>query len=565
MKHFALILLLLLCCLSARSQWMEGMLYLEGALSAEELEQDILDRYEYLHLHPLNVNTASAHRLSMLLSPYQIASLKDYRSRFGDILSPAELALVDGFGTERARAFSPFLSFGSRRLPGSAVKDTLQLHAGIQARADFKSVGGKARLYLGDVAEAGAAYRHYWGGTSSGTFFAQYNYLGGKVIAGDFNMRCGEGLMLWSGMQISQTASIDGFSKSGAGLSPSWSYTGDGTFRGFAAEYALGRFKGVGFVAEGACGGSLSYLSRSGTYGVNLLVRYLDSVRDDKLSFRPSEARGETSFNFKQRLWGMDLFGEAAWNPVGRTAAGVGGLKFGIGDNWDAALRIDILPSGWTGRKYGEYSALGGFKFQDGPYVPIAGKTGFGSSEMRHRLDVTGSVRLLPIPGKDPGRREEKITATWHCRPDSLLCLDTRAMVRLRNYEANRMELRTDATLSNGLLNCRLRLHGAWCEGPGLLGYLETGYTASTLQIWLRGTLYGTSGWSSRIYVYERDAPGGFSVPACYGEGSSVSLLLSHTWLKGQFRLRTYLRATYGKKKEKPGETGLKLQLMADF
>ena len=255
MKRFALILLLLLCCLSARSQWMEGMLYLEGALGAEELEQDIVDRYEYLHLHPLNVNTASAHRLSMLLSPYQIASLKDYRSRFGDILSPAELALVDGFGTERARALSPFLSFGSRRLPGSAVKDTLQLHAGIQARADFKSFGGKARLYLGDVAEAGAAYRHYWGGTSSGTFFAQYYYLGGKVIAGDFNMRCGEGLMLWSGMQISQTASIDGFSKSGAGLSPSWSYTGDGTFRGFAAEYALGRFKGVGFVAEGACGG----------------------------------------------------------------------------------------------------------------------------------------------------------------------------------------------------------------------------------------------------------------------------------------------------------------------
>lgn len=549
MKRFALILLTLLCSLAARSQWMEGMLYLEGALGAEELEQDVVDRYEYYYLHPLNVNTAPAHRLGTLLSPYQIAALKDYRSRFGDILSPAELALVDGFGAERARALAPFLSFESRRTPGAAVQDTLRLHGGIQTRVDFKSAGAKARLYLGDVAEAGAAYRRYWDGREGGTFFAQYNYLGGKLIAGDFNMRCGEGLVLWSGMQISQTASIDGFSKSGGGLSPSWSYTGDGTFRGFAAEYALGLFKGTGFVAEGAVGGSVSALSRSGTYAVNLLSQ---------------NSRFAASANIKQRLWGMDLFGEAAMDSKG-AAAGTGGLRAGLGDNWAAAMRIDILPQAWTGRRYGEYAALSGFKYQGGPYVPMAGATGFGSSERRHRLDVTGSVRLLPVPGKDPGRREEKLSATWHFRLDSLLCLDTRATMRLRNYESARVELRSDATLSDGTVSLRLRLHGAWCEGPGVLTYAEAGYTASTLKVWVRATVYGTSGWPSRIYVYERDAPGGFSVPACYGEGRSLSLLVSHTWLKGQFRLKTYLRAYTGWKKEKPGDSGLKLQLAADF
>ena len=550
MKRFALILCLLLCCISARSQWMEGMLFLEGVLSEEELEQDVVDRYEYFHLHPLNVNSASAQRLSALLTPYQIASLRDYRSRFGDILSPAELALVDGFGSERARALSPFLSFASRRLPGAQVKDSLQLHGGIQARADFKSAALKARLYFGDVAEAGAAYRRYWEGSSGGTFFAQYNYTGGKIIAGDFNMRCGEGLMLWSGMQISQTSSIDGFSKSGAGLSPSWSYTGTGTFRGFAGSWGRGGFNGTAFIADGVFGGSLSLLSRTGTYAVNLLSQ---------------NKRFTTSATLKQRLWGMDLFGEAALEPVTGAAAGTWGLKAALSDNLALGLRMDILPIAWTGRKNGEYSVLGGFKYQGGGYVPMAGKRGFGNSELRHRLDVTGSLRLLPIPGKDTRRREEKITATWHFRPDSLLCLDTRAVVRLRNYEAHRAELRTDATLSNGLLTGRVRLHGVWCDGPGILGYAECGYTASTLKIWLRGTLYGTSGWNSRIYVYERDAPGGFSVPAYYGKGGGVSLLLSHSWLKGQFRLKSYLRASAGWKKEKPGDTGLKLQLVADF
>ena len=33
--------------------------------------------------------------------------------------------------------------------------------------------------------------------------------------------------------------------------------------------------------------------------------------------------------------------------------------------------------------------------------------------------------------------------------------------------------------------------------------------------------------WDDRIYVYERDAPGSFSVPARYGRGWSASLYLA--------------------------------------
>ena len=45
--------------------------------------------------------------------------------------------------------------------------------------------------------------------------------------------------------------------------------------------------------------------------------------------------------------------------------------------------------------------------------------------------------------------------------------------------------------------------------------------------------------WDDRIYVYERDAPGSFTVPARYGRGWDASLFLSwqparrHTlWLR---------------------------------
>lgn len=86
--------------LSQSVEEMERILLFYGVSSAEEL-----DSYEVEHMvaylsRPLELNFVSPATLSAsgLLTPYQVASLTDYRKRHGDVMSFEELASVDGFG-----------------------------------------------------------------------------------------------------------------------------------------------------------------------------------------------------------------------------------------------------------------------------------------------------------------------------------------------------------------------------------------------------------------------------------------------------------------------------------
>ena len=535
---------ILLCSPALSQEWLEAALVLSGCATAEETDQSVLDHYEYLHLRRVRINGG---RLQELLTPYQIASVQDYRHRYGDILSPAELALVDGFSTEKVKALAPFLSFASSRLPGAAVTDTLQLRVKAMSRADFSSVAGKLLVDAGDAAQAGYARRYYFDGRRGGSFFATCNYPGGRFLAGNFNLRFGEGLLFWSGMQINTLSSADGFSRRGGGLSPSWSLGGEGTFRGFAADYSRGAWGGMAFVSESGWGGRLSAIGQSGSYGLNLLC---------------SGGRYSMSADIKQRLIGADFFGEAAVSR-GRWAL-VGGTRFPLSDEVSAAFRLQALPSSWTGRKYGEYTAAAALQYRGGKYVKIAGKSGFGSSELMHGLDAVASFRLLPVPLEDPGRKEFRTVVSWGFRPDSLIRTDTRFILRLRSYEAARAELRADAQVSDGTVSARLRLHGAWCGSPGFLAYAEYGWQGK-VQLWLRGTVYRTGSWASRIYVYERDVPGSFSVPACYGEGSSLSLLCAHSYKARHFRLKSGLRGWISAAKKPGTKAGLRVQFTLEY
>ena len=74
--------------------------------------------------------------------------------------------------------------------------------------------------------------------------------------------------------------------------------------------------------------------------------------------------------------------------------------------------------------------------------------------------------------------------------------------------------------------------------------------------------------WDDRIYVYERDAPGSFNVPAMYGRGVWGSVVMS--W-KVSRALKVYLRGGYKsyvfmvEEKKKPGKAELKLHAVLKF
>ena len=119
---------------------MKAILYLSGADSEEELDEQEMERFSVLASSPLEINLVSRSRMATcgLMSQYQVASLMDYRLRNGDVLSVSELAAVDGFGEDYANALRPFISFASNALPGQTEIGSKRLTNEALARSAVK-------------------------------------------------------------------------------------------------------------------------------------------------------------------------------------------------------------------------------------------------------------------------------------------------------------------------------------------------------------------------------------------------------------------------------------------
>ena len=117
----------------------------------------------------------------------------------------------------------------------------------------------------------------------------------------------------------------------------------------------------------------------------------------------------------------------------------------------------------------------------------------------------------------------------------------------------------TSRTLSGARINALL------CRSVGLLSYLEGGYADGPVSVYLRGGLFRIDAWDDRIYVYERDAPGNFNVPAYYGRGYWAALTAG---IRCTRWMRAYFRASYQDCPwhapvigQRPGKWEIKLQL----
>ena len=529
MKKWMLVLLLMSAFLPAAAQTDEVLraaLYLTGAGSPEELDERFLEELEALRNHPLPLNRASRARLleSGLLTPYQAAALEEYRSLSGDVLSFAELELVDGFGQEAVAALRQFLSLASARAPGEAVRDTIRWQHSALVRATLKDVGAKYKLGVGRVEAAGA-----WKG-EGGTFYGLYRLRKGKILVGDYNIRYGQGLAFWSAFRLSGLTTLDAFSKRPAGITPSWSFTGSGTFRGLAWDYTGGPWQVALFGAlDGTVGAHAGWLGRYGQIGLTV-------------------SRTKVSLDGKYGFRGVDLFGEAAWQ--GKSPAGLAGCLFPLGDRWKGALQVRALPSAYSGRKNGEYGAAAGVAFR--------------TDDRAMNASWTVDAALIPIPQQDPKRKQLKSTTLASWKLNETWLLESRLVVRLKSGEDSHTDLRADLTWNRGVWTVKTRLNGVYDGHIGALGYVEGGWKPPGGFGWVRFTLFSTPDWQSRIYCYERDAPGSFTVPACYGTGCSVMGYAGWKWRFRRTTVKLYLRGSYLWKKEKPGQAGLKFQLTVD-
>ena len=198
--------------ISLLADFVSAVLLITGAGTMEDLSESEAERFERYASRPLCINLAPRSKLlsSGLMSAYQVASLEDYRSRCGDVLSFAELAAVDGFGREYAQALSQFVSLEASSGGGSftPVRGSAMVRGSTRSSVNPKGSvketcsGMKYQIQAGERAEFFLSRRSTYSSPEYGpsTFSAAfYGRRGGKLVAGDFNARFGQGLIMWSG------------------------------------------------------------------------------------------------------------------------------------------------------------------------------------------------------------------------------------------------------------------------------------------------------------------------------------------------------------------------------
>lgn len=516
---------LTLLCLAGIVLQSPAAVFLSGAGSAEEMDPQTAEQFERLSRHPVQLNNASRSTLlsSGLFSPYQVASLLEYRQSSGDILSFAELSRLDGWGSEFARALREFVSLESRAVPGQS-SSRRTFHADCSLRYGSNGYLGKGDFEFSDRAEifvSSSSKRLYNGAVALNEHRGR-----GKLVLGAFNARFGQGLAKWSGMTMSGFNSVESLNRRASGISLSESSSPSDV--GVAADYSLGAWT---LAACGSLQTSDESLSVLGSVNLSRLGR--SSQWGITADFRPGDLTAAS--DFRCRLGRADLYGEAAWEFSTAAPALLLGIRL------DPVYQVcwGVLARYYSPRFKGASAA-----------APRS------STKSSDEAGVSAAVRIKWA--------QASLDCAWHPAKSSLhskLLLELEPVFKagvlslrpsLRLAERFRpsdsdpwhSDLRADLSLTLGPWSAAARWNGVWCSGFGWLSYLEGSYASERLGVWLRGSLFRIDNWNDRIYCYERDLAGCFNVPAYYGRGVSTSLVVKcKLGLDKRLRHRIGLRA----------------------
>ena len=569
-------MLTLLLCASAYAQE-EDLMRVMGVDSPEEADPDEVERMADLLVHPLRINMVSESRLMAagLLTRYQVASLTDYRRRHGNVVSFTELAAVDGFGEEAVERLRRFIS-----LECYALHDgKLQLQNDLAAKAASKFVGqdegydwnygAKYRLRSDRFSIALAGSRSYsakvpWPDAYSGSLAYDFKRFRGRVVAGDFNARFGQGLALWSGTFMNSLNTPDAYMKKPSGISETWSFTGSSALTGVAGSMSFNHFtvtlltavpglktivsKPVNVRLKPAA--NIAWQGRHG--GVSMThVAEMSGLYERNFRIPVMRTAADAAFCIS----GVNLFAEMAYDWASHGINGVAGTDFRIGENGRLAALLRYMPIKYDGTA-AQHEAASSMRFD---------------IRKRHTLTVsTDMVRYVEPKDEDVRYSiQTKIFSEWRFHVNEHWETRLRVSERLRTWgHRSRTDVRADVIWTDGPLNMTARMNYLTCVDHAFVGYAEQGYKADWLAAYLREGVFFVDDWEDRIYVYERDAPGSFNVPAMYGRGWFSSFVLSAKLSKAA---KLYFRASYTGydfmpyEKRKPGKAELRIQLVLRY
>ena len=553
----------------ASAQIEDGVLAImrfSGVTDPEELDLYEVERLEDLLHTPLRVNVSRRSDLekSGLFNQFQIASLLDYRARHGDVLSLTELAAVDGFSQDIVRTVSPFISLESRNSIGRSAKASSQelaFRTGYKNNSGHSYVyGGKYRLISDKICLGLSASRPYDASRSGPEYISgnvSWNHALGKVVVGDFNARFGQGLCLWNSAVLSSLSLPSAYMRKPTGVSAANSFTGSMALTGLAADVQSGHWKISTLLALPGVKKSeymkvspavnIARYGRLGQVSVTHLMEFTNMFSHD---YRIPQMR--TSVDGAICIRGINLFGESAVDWVNGTVAAVCGTDFMATDKLRMAILAKYYPAAGFSNDYG---------------ISLSGELVLG--KLKGNFSFESSYYPKPKSKGQDCCVQLKAQAEWVYKITDRVAMELRIKERYRNWTLPyKTDIRLGLQYKSDMVVAIARVNALSCDDVGLLGYVEGGYTPERMSAYLRLGLFKIDDWDDRIYVYERDAPGSFNVPAYYGRGFWLSSYVTKRPVKW---LTIYFRASYmsyvfmAEEKRKPGKAELKIQCLFKF
>ena len=525
-----------------------------GSDDLQELDADEVEKLEHLLDDPARLNMLSEQELRScgIFTPYQSAVIRDYIDRHGPIRSLLELSMLDGMGESFVEKAAPFISLKVQDVGSSGIFHELAVRSGFKwQEMDGGDVnyGIKYRIKAGGRLTGSLAASRPYGSSSwapsafSGSLAWKSARIPMRVVAGDFNARFGQGLTLWSNSFLTTLTTPDSFMKRPSGITQPWSFTGSSALTGVAAEVGSGRWQFSALAAfpglKEAGSGKLQFMPALNLawYGRNGQVS-LTNVLSVPFARSSSQTTLKTGVDAAFCIRGVNVFGELSYDWIAAVPSMLAGTRFRIGESTDMA----VLARAFIKDQYG---------------VACSGMHSVGTGAVCWTVDYTSNINGHQIKGRITC--EKDFNDMWK--------LKVRVTERFRTWGLPlRTDVRGDVVYTGTNWIASMRLNVLDCDKTGVLSYAEAGRKGERLTAYLRQGIFFIDDWDDRIYVYERDAPGAFNVPAMYGRGLWTSMTASARLSPD---LRIYVRASYVcypfMEKKKPGKAELKLQLQYRF
>ncbi len=563
----------------------------------ESDDLQLLDDLAWRKDHPFDLNTISKEELQSLpgITPFEADRFIEFRSGVRRFTAVRQLRVIQDVGEDLYDKLSPYVIVMNESREG-----TLQLRSrtsrDLQPRRgtlDSTFIGSSFKSYnrvsigAGDL-QAGALFEKDGGERFSNSFVSGYaaiNDIGpfSRVVAGDFNVDAGQGLVLWRGSAFGKGGDgVSAVKKSGTGAQPYRSTDEFNFFRGVAAnasvDFEAGRLDVTAFfsrrlldasadtiegvtsfyeeglfrttnelqkqraVTEQLAGGRVQFTSVDG-WSVGSTA-YRSTFDKPIASDRIYEFTGST-----QQVFGVDAavsmgrvsaFGEVARSGDG-AVAGIAGTILNIGRKSNVALVYrDYGPAfnNFHASGFGEHSDTKnerGFYFgldiQALRWLKFSGYVDqfrFPWRTFSNPLPATGHEILAQAeadvaPKVDLALRfTHKSTEGTESEIDPF-GRDTRPIID-RSQQKYRMTVSYKAT-PRVTVKGRLEFTGVNYD---VLGRKERGYllfqdfrysASKAFSIEGRLIFFHTDSYDSRLYEYENDLRGVFSNPALYGIG----------------------------------------------